>query len=66
MPGIRKRSPIQLLTRPDAVLKLGLHESRYIQHGMVVGDDVKKITLFETPTPAPDQAGAISRYIEHQ
>ena len=37
-PGIRKRSPIQLLTGPYAVWLRGSDENRYIQHGMVVGD----------------------------
>ena len=41
-PGIRKRSPIQLLTRPDDVWLRGSDENRYIQHGMVIGDEEQK------------------------
>ena len=59
-PGIRKRSPIQLLTRPDAVWLRGSDENRYIQHGMVVGDEEQKKSpyIFEkTATGLGGQGG---------
>ena len=44
-PGIPKRSPILVLTGPDATLLRGSDENRCIQHGMVVGSCFEKVAV---------------------
>ena len=50
-PGIPRRSPIQVLTGPYAAWLRWSDENRYIQHGMVVGEIILKVTLFKFENP---------------
>ena len=45
-PGIPRRSPIQVLTGPDAAWLRWSDENRYIQRGMVVGESNCFLQLF--------------------